>query len=1043
MKALTYWISITLLTFTCFTQLIAQTPDPGPLGFFAVAKEKYDLGDEVFQPSYFSENVEVKGSVHYPTDLSSGSFPVLLFLHGRHVTCYDPSSKNSSRVWPCENNDLEIPSYDGYDYLANYMASHGYIVISIGANGLSAFDQDYNDDGMLARAELIQHHLELWDNWNTTGGQPFDTKFVGKLDMNNIGTMGHSRGGEGVVRHVVLNKAQGNPYGIRAVLSLAPTNFNRPLINNVPHGIVLPYCDGDLSDLQGIHYYDDERYLNAQDSTAKHNFLFIGANHNYFNTVWTPGLFEAGTSDDWEFASNNDDPLFDPFCGTNANGNQRFSEEQQRNATIAYVGAFFRQYIGGETQFSPLLEVDDIIPPVSTGLSTTDIFVSYHGPANKRVDINRTDKEAVLTTNSIAGDASQNALEEYAICGHTQNVQRCLSISQNQEPHTKSSSTSSRLGLSQIHLQWNAASDWYENELPSIYQDVSQFSAIQFRAAINIEDAPQGQSLDFSIQFRDGNGNVHNEVISDHSNALFFPEGTLNNVLPRVIHNTIKIPLSEFSTVDLTDIQAIRFLFNASSSGAILVSDISLLSNSDVLLPPQADFIANKTITCDGLISFEDKSKNNPTQWFWDFGDGDTSTTQNPTHNYKQNGTYSVSLKVVNSLGEDSLLMPLLIEINRPTEPIVSTNDTICTETEVTLEATGSVGGKLVWYDAPLNGNVIGEGSSLNTTVNTTTHFMVQEEIIGDTVKGGKLDNSGGGEYHSGERWNYFDVHTECTLLSVKVYVEFFTLQPVIELVDSNGNVLQSYTSESLGGGDHRIPVNFNLLPGKNYYLHVQSSSDFYRNNGGLQYPYQIGNLITITQSNVTSADPTGYYYYFYDWEVKEPSCVSSPAHVSVIVDTLKPIVTIIGDQLTVTNVNPTGASFEWFKDDILIPDAMNSSYTVTQNGEYSVRVVDAQLCSGTSEKVVASITLLHHQLQAQHYKIYPNPTEDRVYLEKSDYTEVLTYSMTNILGETLIPSTLMKNQKQVIPMNNYPSGIYFLKVQDSRTTIIEKLIKE
>ena len=52
--------------------------------------------------------------------------------------------------------------------------------------------------------------------------------FVGKVDMQNIGTMGHSRGGEGVVRNFQINKALGSPYGIKAVLPLAPVDFGRP-----------------------------------------------------------------------------------------------------------------------------------------------------------------------------------------------------------------------------------------------------------------------------------------------------------------------------------------------------------------------------------------------------------------------------------------------------------------------------------------------------------------------------------------------------------------------------------------------------------------------------------------------------------------------------------------------------------------------------------------------------------------------------------------------------------------------------------------------
>ena len=39
-----------------------------------------------------------------------------------------------------------------------------------------------------------QHHLDSWYDWNTVGGDPFGTTFVGKPDMDHIGTLGHSRG---------------------------------------------------------------------------------------------------------------------------------------------------------------------------------------------------------------------------------------------------------------------------------------------------------------------------------------------------------------------------------------------------------------------------------------------------------------------------------------------------------------------------------------------------------------------------------------------------------------------------------------------------------------------------------------------------------------------------------------------------------------------------------------------------------------------------------------------------------------------------------
>ncbi|WP_406535251.1 PKD domain-containing protein [Methanobrevibacter sp.] len=45
-------------------------------------------------------------------------------------------------------------------------------------------------------------------------------------------------------------------------------------------------------------------------------------------------------------------------------------------------------------------------------------------------------------------------------------------------------------------------------------------------------------------------------------------------------------------------------------------------------------------------VNFKDNSTGKPTSWLWDFGDGNTSTEQNPAHAYAQWGSYNVSLNV-------------------------------------------------------------------------------------------------------------------------------------------------------------------------------------------------------------------------------------------------------------------------------------------------------------------------------------------------------------------------------------------------------------
>jgi PKD repeat protein len=71
-------------------------------------------------------------------------------------------------------------------------------------------------------------------------------------------------------------------------------------------------------------------------------------------------------------------------------------------------------------------------------------------------------------------------------------------------------------------------------------------------------------------------------------------------------------------------------------------------------LPPIADFIYSPSSPNTGAsILFTDNSTDDGfiASWDWDFGDGSTSTTQNPTHSFAAAGTYAVSLTVTDDGG--------------------------------------------------------------------------------------------------------------------------------------------------------------------------------------------------------------------------------------------------------------------------------------------------------------------------------------------------------------------------------------------------------
>lgn len=87
----------------------------------------------------------------------------------------------------------------------------------------------------------------------------------------------------------------------------------------------------------------------------------------------------------------------------------------------------------------------------------------------------------------------------------------------------------------------------------------------------------------------------------------------------------------------------------------------------NVLEAPNADFVANATnVIINTPIQFSDLSANVPVSWYWDFGDGGSSTEQNPLHTYAIAGTYNVTLTVENSFGFDFETKSAYITVNNP-----------------------------------------------------------------------------------------------------------------------------------------------------------------------------------------------------------------------------------------------------------------------------------------------------------------------------------------------------------------------------------------
>ncbi|MBT5990858.1 MAG: PKD domain-containing protein [Bacteroidetes bacterium] len=110
----------------------------------------------------------------------------------------------------------------------------------------------------------------------------------------------------------------------------------------------------------------------------------------------------------------------------------------------------------------------------------------------------------------------------------------------------------------------------------------------------------------------------------------------------------------------------------------IVISCIVILQVSIVQAQPIAKFTSDIVSGCNPIVvSFTDQSTGGPTTWFWDFGNGNTSTLQNPQVSYTVSGSYTVSLKATNSSGSNTISKTAYITVfKNPTANLTATSAT-------------------------------------------------------------------------------------------------------------------------------------------------------------------------------------------------------------------------------------------------------------------------------------------------------------------------------------------------------------------------------
>lgn len=487
----------------------------------------------------------LNGTVWYPE--GAGPFPLVLIAHGNH-----PMS------------DYSDP---GYAYLGEHLAGQGYIAASVDENflnGLMFFDGEFKE--MPLRAWLLLQHLGQWRTWNETAGHPF----AGKVDLERVALIGHSRGGEAVAWASHLNRREMEPvsnvsapedfgFGIRGVVAIAPSDAyggpgnRKPNLEDTSYLLLAGGHDADTYILYGQQQYN--RIQPSQDSDAFKALAYVyQANHGQFNTVW----------------GNQDRGLYNSLLLNRA---PLLAAEEQQQAAKVLITSFLEASLKGDdayrTVFANPMAAADWLPE---GLVVTQLQEASFAP----IDTNRGSSDVTATELGGAQAAVQGT-----------SVAEVVGLKLRDDETLQ--------GNKALRLSWDAGSTpIYEIALAepvAADRTVTPDTALTFALAA-VPGEPSAQTV--AVELEDADGRIARAPLSaigpvmpalparlTKANWLYGLNGFPGDIRPEeIVLQTYKVPLADFATeggsFDPSQLQRIRLRFDGRSAGAVYVDEVGL-----------------------------------------------------------------------------------------------------------------------------------------------------------------------------------------------------------------------------------------------------------------------------------------------------------------------------------------------------------------------------------------------------------------------------------------------------------------------------------
>lgn len=158
----------------------------------------------------------------------------------------------------------------------------------------------------------------------------------------------------------------------------------------------------------------------------------------------------------------------------------------------------------------------------------------------------------------------------------------------------------------------------------------------------------------------------------------------------------------------------------------------SASTNIVVLAKPTAAFINSDSANCRApfTVNFTNQSVN-ATSWNWSFGDGGTSTLQNPSYTYNNTGSFTVKLVTTNANGcSDSIIKANLVSIVLPVATIANVPDSGCTPFTKTFGVSLDIADPVISYTWNFGDGNTSTDASPTHTFNTDGSYNISVIVV-------------------------------------------------------------------------------------------------------------------------------------------------------------------------------------------------------------------------------------------------------------------------------------------------------------------------